>query len=251
VWHPLFGQLPHWRCISIDHRGTGASTRSGPITVEDLASDLLAVADAWGVGPCLLAAESSGAAAALRAVRQAPRRFLGLVLVGAAWQPTPAGSSDPFIGALRRDYHGTLRNFIDQCLPETDSLDLRRWALQMAIRSDLDDAVDLLRSREFGASTGPAPPPATASANPAHPVTAPIGNGALRLHPSALPLPTLLIHGARDRIVSSQASRDLAAMSRQAELHVLPGLGHVPIVTDPARVAGLIDNFGARLSLLA
>ena len=132
VWHPLFGHLPNWRCISVDHRGTGASTRSGPITVDDLASDLLAVADAWGVGRCFLAAESSGAAAAIQAVRRAPHRFLGLVLVGASWQPVPPGSSDAFIGALRRDYHGILHSFIDQCLPETDSVVLRRWALQMA-----------------------------------------------------------------------------------------------------------------------
>ena len=48
-----------------------------------------------------------------------------------------------------------------------------------------------------------------------------------------------------------QASQDLAALSSLAELHVLPGLGHVPIVTAPARVAALIDNFGARVSLLA
>lgn len=35
----------------------------------------------------------------------------------------------------------------------------------------------------------------------------------------------------------------------RAELHVLPGLGHVPIVTAPAEVAALINEFGTRLSL--
>ena len=223
-WHLLFGHLPHWRCISVDHRGTGASTRSGPITVDDMADDLLAVADALQVGPCVLAAESSGAAVALRAVQRAPRRFIGQVLVGAAWQRMERGESDTFIDSLRRDYTGTLQSFIDNCLPETDSVELRRWGLQMLTRSSIDDAVDLLRCREQIA-------PADQLAR--------------------LPLPTLLIHGDRDRIAPLQGSRDLAERLACAELHVLPGLGHVPIVTAPAQVAALIDEFGERVALAA
>lgn len=224
IWHPLFGHLPHWRCISVDHRGTGASTHSGPITVDDMADDLLAVADALKVGPCLLAAESAGAAVALRAMQRAPRRFIGQVLVGASWQRAEPGASDPFIASLRRDYTGTLRTFIDNCLPETNSVELRHWALQMLTRSSVDDAVELLRCREQIA-------PADQLAR--------------------LPLPTLLIHGERDRIVPLQGSRDLAERLACAELRVLPGLGHVPIVTSPAQVAALIDEFGTRVSLAA
>ena len=87
---------------------------SGPITVDDMADDLLAVA--------------------LRAVQRAPQRFLGQVLVGAAWKRIESGASDAFIAALRRDYTATLRSFIDNCMPETDSIALRRWCLQMLTR---------------------------------------------------------------------------------------------------------------------
>lgn len=224
IWHPLFGHLAHWRCISVDHRGAGASTRSGPITVDDMANDLLAVADAMNVGPCVLAAESSGAAAALLAVQRAPRRFVAQVLVGAAWQRTEPGASDPFIASLRRDQASALRSFIDNSLPETHSVELRRWGQQMLMRSSVDDAVDLLRSREQIASTD-----------------------TLR----HLTLPTLLIHGADDRIVPPQSSRLLAELLPHAELQVLPGLGHVPIVTAPTMVAALIDAFATRVSLHA
>ncbi|MDP3085842.1 MAG: alpha/beta hydrolase [Rubrivivax sp.] len=224
IWHPLFGHLPHWRCISVDHRGTGASTRSGPITVDDMADDLLAVADALQVGPCVLAAESAGAAVALRAVQRAPRRFIGQVLVGAAWQRKEAGASDTFIASLRRDYTGTLRSFIDNCLPETDSAALRWWTLQMLTRASIDDAVALIRCREQ---------------------IAPVDDLA------RLSLPTLLIHGERDRIAPLQGSRELAERLARAELHVLPGLGHVPIVTAPAQVAALIDEFGKRAAQAA
>ncbi len=224
IWYPLFEHLPHWQCISVDHRGTGASMHSGPITLDDLADDLLAVADAMKVGPCVLAAESAGAAVALRAVQRAPRRFIGQVLVGASWRQQEPGESDAFVTSLRRDYTGTLRSFINNCLPETDSDALRWRGLQMLTRSSVDDVVDLIRCREQIA--------------PADPL-------------ARLTLPTLLIHGDRDHIVPLQASRELAQRLARAELQVLPGLGHVPIVTAPAQVAALIHEFGKRVSLAA
>jgi pimeloyl-ACP methyl ester carboxylesterase len=220
IWHALFGHLADWRCVSLDHRGAGASMHSGPITVDAMADDLLAVADAVGASRCVIASESSGAAAALQAIARAPGRFVGQVLVGAAWERTEPGASDSLVGSLRRDYAGTLRSFIDNCLPETDSVALRRWALQMMMRSGVDDAVDLLRCREQTAL-------AHAAAGHA--------------------LPALLVHGEQDRIVPVQSSRELAAHIPRAELHVLPGLGHVPICTAPAQVATLVDDFGKRL----
>ena len=219
VWHELFGRLPHWRCISVDHRGTGASRHTGPITVEAMADDLIAVADAQRVGSCVLAAESAGAGAALLAVLRAPQLFAGLVLVGASWQRPAPGAKDAFIASLRQDYLATLRGFVDACLPETDSVDLRRWGVQVLSRASVADAVELLTCRT---------------------------QVELETQVHGIHLPVLLIHGADDHIVPAQSSRELAALLPQAELQVMPSLGHVPIVTEPARVAALIDHFGTR-----
>lgn len=221
IWHEAFGHLPNWRCVSLDHRGAGHSTHSGPITVSDMADDLLAVADALNVGPCVIASESSGAAVALLAIERAPDRFVGQVLVGASWERVEAGAYDNFFASLRRDYTATLRSFIDNCLPETNSAELRHWGLQTMTRSSVDDAIDLIKSREQIAS---------AYVSPLH-------------H-----LPALLIHGDQDHIVPVQSSRLLAERLPNAKLHVLPGLGHVPIVTAPAEVAALITNFGKQIS---
>jgi pimeloyl-ACP methyl ester carboxylesterase len=224
IWLDLFGELPHWRCVALDHRGTGATTQRGPITVQAMAEDVIAVADALGLQNRVLAAESAGAAVALRAAQLAPQRFIGQVLVGAAWQRAEPGSQDGFIGNLRRDQMGTLRTFIDNCLPETPSAALRRWALQMLLRAELDDAIALLTCRT-------------------------------ELPPDrALPrltLPTLLLHGTQDRIVPVAQSHQLAARLAKAEVLELPGLGHVPIVTAPAAVASHIDAFGQRLAVCA
>lgn len=224
IWLDLFGHLPHWRCVAIDHRGTGATTQRGPITVDAMADDLLAVADALQLGHCVLAAESAGAAVALRAVQKAPGRFLGQVLVGPAWQRVEPGAQDGFVAQLRRDYPAALRAFIDNCLPETPSTSLRRWGLQMLMRADVEDAVALLQARTQ------LPPDDTLP---------------------RLDLPTLLLHGAQDRIVPLAASRQLALRLAPCELQELPGLGHVPIVTAPADMAARIDVFGQRLSVLA
>lgn len=221
IWPDLFAHLPHWRCVAIDHRGTGSTTQRGPITVEAMADDVLAVADALRLESCVMAAESAGAAVALRAVQQAPSRFLGQVLVGPAWQRVEPGAQDDFIAKLHRDYTATLRTFVNNCLPETPSASLRRWALQMLQRSDVADAVALLRCRSQL-------PPGDALPH--------------------LTLPTLLLHGTQDLIVPVAASRQLAARLAQCDLHELPGLGHVPIVIAPGDMASRIDAFGQRLS---
>ncbi len=220
IWHPLFGELPRWRCISVDHRGAGASVHSAALTVDAMADDLLAVADAHQVGPCVLAAESAGAAAALLAAQRAPHRFLGVVLIGAAWQRTTSADSDAMVAGLRTNFTATLQGFIHHCLPETPSPELRRWGLQMLSRSSPDDAVALLRAREH---------------------IAPLAQ---------IATPVLALHGERDHIVPVQSSKDLARHVRRLELHVLAGLGHVPIVTAPADVARLIHEFGTRLSVI-
>ncbi len=224
VWHPLFGQLAHWRCISIDHRGTGATTQHGPITVDAMVDDLLAVADQLNVGPCVLATESAGAGVALQAVQRAPGRFMGQVLVGAAWQRAVPGATDAFVASLRADYITALSGFVERCMPETRSTELRRWGLQVLSRAHVDDAVALLRCRE------------TLPADEALP---------------RLAVPTLLVHGGRDRIAPVQGAQELATRLARAELRLLPGLGHVPIVTAPEQVAQLIDTFGMRLLVSA
>ena len=64
-----------------------------------------------------------------------------------------------------------------------------------------------------------------------------------------LTLPTLLVHGVQGRIMPPLSARNLAARLDQTELQGLPGLGHVPIATEPALVAQLSDTFGMRLSV--
>jgi len=215
VWHALFGHLPHWRCVSFDHRGSGASTHSGPISIDAMVEDLFAVADAQQVGRCIVAAESSGAGIVLEAALRQPQRFAGLVLVGASWLRPAPGSQDSFIAALRSDHDAALRGFVQACLPEPGSADLQRWGLQILRRAALQHAIELLQCRN-----------------------------ALQVQDrlAELRLPALVVHGTADVIAPPADARRLAAGLPDAELQMLDGLGHVPIFSSPATVARLIDR---------
>jgi pimeloyl-ACP methyl ester carboxylesterase len=216
VWHELFGYLPYWRCVSFDHRGTGASVHSStPITVDAMVADVSAVMDAQGIDRCVLAAESSGAGVALEVALKIPARITGLVLVGASWRHVAPTHFDQFIGALRRDFDTAIHAFAISCVPEADGEDAKRWGYQILRRATLKNAIELLQCR--AAFT-------------------------LEDRLAAMRIPTLLVHGALDVVSPPDDSRLLATRLSDVELHILPGLGHVPIITAPAAVAQLIEQ---------
>lgn len=220
VWHETFEHLPDWRCVALDHRGSGASTQArGTITIDRMADDLVATMDALAIERCVLGAESSGAAVVLEAALRAPGRVDGLVLCGGSWRRPPRAAVDGFAQALERDHAGTLRAFADACVPEAGGDDHRRWGLRILVRSGVEDAVALLRSR----------------------LEVDLDDRVAALH-----VPVLLVHGRRDTIVPCSESDELARRLPDAELHLLEGIGHVPIMTAAAVVAGLVRRrFGA------
>jgi pimeloyl-ACP methyl ester carboxylesterase len=55
--------------------------------------------------------------------------------------------------------------------------------------------------------------------------------------------PVLLIHGARDRLVSVAASRALAAARPDWTLEVLDDIGHIAQMEDPHRFVTLVNRW--------
>lgn len=56
-------------------------------------------------------------------------------------------------------------------------------------------------------------------------------------------VPSLIIWGAQDRLVSVRAGRRMASLMPAAKLHVLPSVGHVPQYEVPERTTDLILRF--------
>jgi pimeloyl-ACP methyl ester carboxylesterase len=65
----------------------------------------------------------------------------------------------------------------------------------------------------------------------------------LRGRLSQLRLPTLVIHGKEDVIISPDGANAFAAGISGAQLLLLEGVGHVPTLTRPVEVARALDHF--------
>ncbi len=59
----------------------------------------------------------------------------------------------------------------------------------------------------------------------------------------ALPMPVLLLHGEKDRLVPVAAARAAAANSPQWTFEVFPDVGHIPMMEIPNRIAAAITTW--------
>ena len=86
LWHRVMTKLSgDYRAIAGDTRGHGASEKSpGPYTMEQLATDWLAILDASGVERCAVIGLSQGGMIAMLLAMQAPERVAALGLLGTA-----------------------------------------------------------------------------------------------------------------------------------------------------------------------
>ena len=62
-------------------------------------------------------------------------------------------------------------------------------------------------------------------------------------NPQNIQVPTLIIHGRMDQTIPLENSINLAEMIPNAELVVIEGAGHVPIVTRTSEVVSAIEKF--------
>ena len=116
---------------------------------------------------------------------------------------------------LEADPSAFIAGFVEQCLPETRDPEIRRWANRVLLQAAPAHARELLQCR---------------------------GQHDLDGRLTEMRVPTLVLHGSDDRIVPATDSSALVAQLPNAQLHILEGLGHAPMITAPARIAGLIDQ---------
>ncbi len=220
LWQQPFELMhSHWRCISYDHRGSGASTAPpSDVHPEGLVDDLFTVLDHYEVDRCVVAGESMGALTVIEAVLRQPARFEGLVLVDGI--PATSGEREDH-SDVRDHYEASVSAFVDACTPEPDSDHVRRWGRQILMRADPEAAARMFETHEVP-----------------------------RLAPdlAGVTVPTLVIHGSRDAIVPLNVGEATAAAIPGAQLHIVDGAGHVPTMTRPLEIVAAIDAWAEGLA---
>ncbi|MFP5254850.1 MAG: alpha/beta fold hydrolase [Acidimicrobiia bacterium] len=219
IWAPTFEQLSRrWRVVGFDHDGVGQTkVPLEEITRERHLETLFSVLDAQRIDRCVIAGDSNNAALALEAVLHEPDRFAGVVIVnGHAWGfDTP--DARRFARGLRERFDQTVELFVQVVFPEADSDHLKAWLADIITRTGPEAAARIVEIY-YGLD--------------------------LRPRLGDIAVPATIVHGVLDALSPSALddAKELASLLR-ADLHLLDGAGHLPLLSRPDEVARLLDSF--------
>jgi len=208
----------------VDLPGHGRSTFSGPFTLESVADEIAATLAA----PAIWIGWSLGGMAALAAAMRHPERVRALALVAttprfvrtAGWDAaTGAGQLERFARDLRRDYQGTLENFL---------------SLQIGAAAG---ARELIRSLRARLEELPAPHPGALDAG-----LEVLRSADLRTGLADVRAPAAVIHGGRDRLIPPPAAEYLARALPAARLTLIEAAGHAPFLSHLPEVEAAFEE---------
>ena len=222
VFDPWLAYLmPHFRCVRYDLPGHGATPCAAGLGWEGSVTALAALLAEEGESPLLLG-WSLGGLLALGLAARRPDLLSGLILMAAspAFRQRPdwawgvdAATLAGFADALRVDPEGTRQRFLAlQVMNDPQARQqlnaMRGWPLPDP--RCLADGLVLLRDEDLRQEL---PPPS---------------------------LPTLILHGERDRIVPVAAAQWLHAALPGSRYASFATLGHAPFLSAPAECARIL-----------
>ncbi|MEV0441902.1 alpha/beta fold hydrolase [Streptomyces spectabilis] len=221
---PVMDELtPTHRVVGVDYPGTGATPRTRtPLTLDALADELVAAADAEGLETFAVSGYSLGTAVALRAATRHPQRVTALVLTAPFAHPDTRTrlAAEVWRGLAASGDRDTLARFL---VP----LALSPAALAALSAEDLEAAV-----------RGTAETVPEGSADHVDLVA----RVDVRADLARIAVPTLAITTTEDQLIPPALQREVAAGiagARTADL----ATGHLPFAEDPAEWRRLISAF--------
>jgi pimeloyl-ACP methyl ester carboxylesterase len=214
-WPPQLRRLHGERVYAIDLPGHGKSGGVGHHLIGDYAADLLEFLIALKLNRAILVGHSMGGAIALQAALQAPDQVLALALLGSAARL----AVDPDLLHLVSDPSKTgdaVHRIIENCFVESTSPRLKELAEQRMRQSRPSVLYgDLLACDAFDATSWA----------------------------GEISLPTLILVGGEDRMVSLGRARALERQIVGAWLQVVSGAGHMFMLEQPERTAAFLGEF--------
>jgi pimeloyl-ACP methyl ester carboxylesterase len=212
----LRAQSKSFRCLAIDNRDVGQSGYAAePYTISDLAQDVLQLMDELALPPAHVVGLSMGGMIAQELALAAPERVRSIVLVD-----TLARADEWFRGTLRtfeliRRHVADTGAFFEAILPWWvshrffDESDRVSWLRALLRQNPYPQRLDgFLRQLDA------------------------LGRHDASGRLSAIACPVLVLVGEDDYIVPMRYSRQLQQLIPQAQLVVLPGVGHAPPIED-------------------
>ena len=225
-WAPVVdGLAEHFALLLVDNRGSGASDApTGRLAVADMADDVLAVLDHAGVPRAHVAGISLGGMIAQEVAISHGERVVSLVLAATTpgWPvayPMPADTVALMAATGRLPAEVALRRHVENALgPDTvrhrPEVVERLVAAQRAGPGATGWHAQLAAGARFGT-----------------------------LRQGTIAAPTLVLHGAADRVVDPRNARLLADRIPGARLILLPGLGHLFFWEAPATFVEAVTRF--------
>lgn len=226
MWHRAIPALAaHHRVLTFDNRGVGHSDAPRPpYSVEQLAADGIAVMDAAGVERCHVYGVSMGGLTAQELALSYRERVRSLVL-------GCTGCIEPEDNPIRLPF--AVQKALVRPLVRLSMLRPRRagrhYGAGTPERVKADDLA-LLRSTRV------------TSRGLVGQVIA-VGTYSSRRRLTALKVPTLVIHGDADQVVSVQKGEELASVIPGASLEILAGAGHNYLTEPFGRANTLVLDF--------
>lgn len=237
-WDPQYEPLSaRYRVIAVDVPGFGFSDRpDGPITLSTFAKGALAAVDALGEDrPLHIVGNSLGGAIALQILATRPERVASLALINSAGfgsEVTPLLRilAVPVIGPLstRRTTRPAARMLERACFADASLATEARIDRAMAIAAKPHHGeVMLATATELATARG----------------IKPGWRRQLAAFAALNPRPTLVMWGEADRVLPAHHIDEARRVFPHAELHLLPGVGHMPQIESPDLFAGLLLPF--------
>ncbi|HET6167711.1 MAG TPA: alpha/beta fold hydrolase [Marmoricola sp.] len=238
TWFPAIAALAQkYRVVVFDQRWHGRGIVSESFSIRDCADDVAAVADALDLDSPIVAGYSMGSIVAQRCWRQHPERFGGLVLAATTDHFRTTGSERVFhqsmelgMGALRTLSRSKALTVAARTTTEVllDPSDTHQWAL-----------------KEWRSTSSWAVAQAVAS----------LGRHHSTPWLSTIDVPTAFVVTTKDRVLSPERQRAIAALVPGATVHEAP-CGHAGCVLQaeaflPAFLEAVDTTVGRRASRLA
>lgn len=231
VWLPQVRALrERYRVVTVDLRHHGASVASGSFRFHDAVDDVLALLDTLGPGPLAVVGLSLGGNIAQEVVRREPGRVDALVVADASRNSATRlpGEKVAALAAVRALGWYPRRLFLHAAGRATArDRDARRYVREATATMPQAVTVGVLSS---------------------------LLSDALRAEPRyRLPVPTLLVHGAADRVGDiAGGARRWARADPSVELVVIPSASHVSNLDAPeAFNDALVDFLDRAVPMLA